>query len=389
MTTAIPASRRFNNIGLAQPGPARASSLFAFALRMVQGVQLWASRLTPPPFRLVQIGSAYWQSRALGVAAELDVAGHLGDEALPITTLAKLCEVMPDGLERVLRLLMAIGVFEETEGLWRNNRGSQPLRSDRPGSVRDLVLLHQRPEMRAPWQDALIQGLRVGRPAFEVLHGQTLFEYMEGSSALEQAFAKAMAQVEGLTGTPWVDAIDWKHFNRVIDIGGSVGDKALALLTRHTHLHALVIDRPATIQAALALHASEVVPERRAARERLSFQPIDIRHNDLPLADDAKDCYWLGAVLHGMSDADAVHVLQKVARAALPAGAKVFIMEAVRKEGAPDLALAAMDLQMAVCTEGCERSLRDWEDLFSKSDLRLRERIPLPMLADIMVLDAL
>ncbi|MCO5356699.1 methyltransferase [Acidovorax kalamii] len=359
-------------------------------MRAIQGLQLWASRLTPPPFRLVQIGSAYWQSRALGVATELDVASQLGDDTLAIGVLAQRCNVVPDGLQRVLRLLAALGVFEEAQpGHWRNNRGSAPLRADRPGSVRDLVLLHQRPEMRAPWSDTLASALRLGRPAFEVSHGQPLFEHMATDPALEEAFAKAMAQVEGLTGTPWVDAIDWRAFHRLLDVGGSAGDKALTLLARHAHLHALVIDRPATVAAARFLRASETDPQRSAARARLSFHAADVRQDALPPASSAKDVFWLSALLHGMSDADALRVLQRVARAAAPVGATVLVMEAVRNEETADLAVSGMDLQMAVCTEGRERSLREWQGLFAQARLQLRERVPLPMLAEIMVLTPL
>ena len=38
------------------------------------------NKITPPPFRLIQIGSAFWQSRALYVAARLDIATVLGDD---------------------------------------------------------------------------------------------------------------------------------------------------------------------------------------------------------------------------------------------------------------------------------------------------------------------
>ena len=100
----------------------RGARLFATVLRAIQGLQLWASRLTPPPFRLVQIGSAYWQSRSLGVATELDVASQLGDDTLAIGVLAQRCNVVPDGLQRVLRLLLVAW-----DGLSARQRGNDGL----------------------------------------------------------------------------------------------------------------------------------------------------------------------------------------------------------------------------------------------------------------------
>ena len=53
---------------------------FSAVMRFGAWLQALPGRLTLPPFRLVQIGSAFWQSRALHVAARLDVATRLGDE---------------------------------------------------------------------------------------------------------------------------------------------------------------------------------------------------------------------------------------------------------------------------------------------------------------------
>jgi len=40
------------------------------------------------------------------------------------------------------------------------------------------------------------------------------------------------------------------RFDRIIDIGGSKGSKSIAILKRHKHLKALVIDRAQVIQGA-------------------------------------------------------------------------------------------------------------------------------------------
>ncbi len=374
---------------LARPGAARAARLFARVLKAVQGLQAWANGLTPAPFRLVQIGSAYWQSRALGVVAEFDVAEHLGDATLPIETLAQRCQASPELLQRVLRLLAALGVFEEPRpGQWRNNKGSAPLRSGRKDSVRDLVLLHQRPEMSSPWFNSLGTALQEGGCAYALQRGRPLFEDMAQHPALEQAFARAMAQVEGLTGTPWVQALDWTRFDHLIDLGGSAGDKALNLLLQHPHLRATVVDRPATVEAARVLAAAESDPQRLQARKRLCFQAADLREELPPAAQHAREAYWMSALLHGLGDAEALQVLRNVAQAAAPAGATVLVMEVVRPEVQPGLAIAGMDLQMAVCTEGRERSLSEWQALFQSAGLRLCERVPLPSLAEILVLRA-
>lgn len=94
-------------------------------------------------------------------------------------------------------------------------------------------------------------------------------------------------------------------------------------------------------------------------------------------------------MLHGLSDRAASELLQRVAQAAQPVGARVLILEALRPSGRNDPALAGMDLQMAVCTEGRERSLPEWRALCALCDqagLSLQEVVPLPTLASILVL---
>lgn len=44
---------------------AMAARAFGWMTKMGTSLQAWPSRMTPPPFRLLQLGSAFWQSRAL------------------------------------------------------------------------------------------------------------------------------------------------------------------------------------------------------------------------------------------------------------------------------------------------------------------------------------
>ena len=53
---------------------------FQRAMRFANSLAALPNKLVPAPFRLIQIGSAYWHSRALYVAAELGVADAIGDQ---------------------------------------------------------------------------------------------------------------------------------------------------------------------------------------------------------------------------------------------------------------------------------------------------------------------
>lgn len=114
------------------------------------------NKVTPPPFRLLQIGSLFWQSRTLYLAARLDIASLLADRNLSIQNLAESLAVDPDALYRLMRMLVAMGVFrEDSPGKFANNKLSNCLREDSEENVRSMVLMHNSPEMSRPWFEEL------------------------------------------------------------------------------------------------------------------------------------------------------------------------------------------------------------------------------------------
>src|SRR5512144_1428222 len=54
---------------------------FAKLSRFGAWLQNLPNKIVPPPFRLLQISASYWQSRALYVAARLDIATVLADRS--------------------------------------------------------------------------------------------------------------------------------------------------------------------------------------------------------------------------------------------------------------------------------------------------------------------
>ncbi|MEN6629574.1 MAG: methyltransferase dimerization domain-containing protein [Sulfuricella sp.] len=124
---------------------------FAKTIKFGAWLQTISNKLTPPPFRLMQIGSAFWQSRALYVAARLDIATTMGDEMLDAKEIAIRIAANTDAIGRLLRLLAAIGIFEETAPhVFRNNKFSSFLRMDNPKNVRAIILMHNSETMRRP-----------------------------------------------------------------------------------------------------------------------------------------------------------------------------------------------------------------------------------------------
>jgi hypothetical protein len=357
---------------------------FQWALGLSHRLQRLPNRLVPPPMRLMQIGSAFWQSRVLHIAAQLDLATVLGDQALSSEELACHLQVDPDALYRLLRMLAAMGIFEfDPQSRVANNALSQPLRTDSRDCVRHMVLMHNSPEMCRPWYEALERGVRTGQPPFAICHGQELYAYMDAHAGFDRLFSQAMDEVEALGGDSFATAFDWSSFDRIIDIGGNKGAKSAAILRRHAGLQALVVDRPQIIAQARAWWSSQ---GDSSCRERLRFIESDVLNGPLPAATGPRDAYLLSAVLHGFDDVTCVNALRQVGVAAGNTGAAIVLLEMVMPENDADLTSTSFDMQMFMGTRGRERTQSQWQRVFREAGLVLVEVVLLASFGRIQVL---
>lgn len=356
---------------------------FSWLIKFASWLQDIPNKITPPPFRLMQISSSFWQARILYVAVRLDIASALGDEHLAVDEISARVSAQADATYRLLRMLAAMGIFKEVAPhIFGNNKLSSPLREDNPKNIRAMILMHNSEEMSRPWYEQLEYGIRNGETPFRRTHGQELYAYMDDHPEFDALFSRAMDSVEALTGDSYATDFDWGRFERIIDIGGSKGSKSLSILKHHPHLKALVVDRAPTIQGAAQYWMGREEP---ALLARLAFLPGDLL-TDIPIATSDKDIYLLSAILHGFSDEICIKILANLASACAATGACIAVMELVLSESRAGLTGASFDMQMFMATRGRERTLDEWRKLFDRCELQLAEVVSLQSFAKIMVL---
>jgi hypothetical protein len=193
-----------------------------------------------------------------------------------------------------------------------------------------------------------------------------------------------MDSVEALSGDSFATDFDWGRFDRLIDVGGSRGSKSIAILRRHPHLRALVVDRAQVIAGAADAWSGRQAPQ---VLERLRFAPGDL-FGALPAATGEREIYLLSAVLHGFDDEQVVTGLRNLRAACGATGARIAIMELVVPESGADLVSASFDMQMLMATRGRERTLAEWTALTGRSGLALEEVVGLRSFARLLVLRA-
>src|SRR6202023_610430 len=91
----------------------------------------------PPGLALYRIGVGHYFSRAMALAAKLGIADLLKDGPRHYGDLARATETHAPSLNRVMRLLASVGIFEEREnGNFALTPMAELLRTGVPGSMR-------------------------------------------------------------------------------------------------------------------------------------------------------------------------------------------------------------------------------------------------------------
>jgi hypothetical protein len=288
-------------------------------------------------------------------------------------------------LYRLMRMLASIGIFKEYPGrCFSNSKLSAYLRCNHPESVREMILLHNSATMSQPWYESLESAIRSGETPFALSHGSDLFSYMDTHPEFDEAFSRAMDSVEALIGQGYLFDFDWSRFGRLIDVGGSQGSKAVAILKQYSRLTALVFDRPKVIAGARE-HWQQL--GETVVLERMKFEGGDMLES-IPAAENASDLYLFAAVFHGMDDEQAITVLQNLRNAMGETGARAVIADNVVAECGIDPTIAGFDMQMLVNTRGRERTENEWRALLNRAGFTIDEIVNVSNFAKFIVIAA-
>src|SRR5690606_7657643 len=111
----------------------------------------------------------------------------------------------------------------------------------------------------------LLHSIRTGEPAYEVVHGRTLWADLDAEPAFRAYFDDLMLSLQLRTAPAVAALYDWDSVTHVVDVGGGSGGLVAELLRAHPHLRGTVVDRPASARAAAARFAANGLADRAEA----------------------------------------------------------------------------------------------------------------------------
>ncbi|GAA1255799.1 methyltransferase [Kitasatospora nipponensis] len=327
----------------------------------------------PTPAAYLPLLFGFALNQIAGTVSRLGIPDALGDSALTAEELAELSGAHPGFLLRLLRASATAGLLTvDAQGRFALTTLGGMYRTDSPVHAAPLDAMHASAPIWQAW-GALEESVRTGKPAFDLVHGEGLFDFLKGAPELAPIFHNAMAAGSGVQLPAITSGFDFTGFKHVIDVGGGNGTHLAAVLAANPGLRGTVFDTTNGVQDAPGVLAAAGVADRCEIASGSFFESVPA----------GADGYLLKNILHDWDDASSKIILDNI-KAGLAKGGRIVVFSSVLAEGRQNedpmeaLGAALFDIEMMVVTTGRERTLTEFEQLFAASGLKLAKVTPLP-----------
>ncbi|HZO30639.1 MAG TPA: methyltransferase [Chloroflexota bacterium] len=320
---------------------------------------------TSPPAAMMELVTGYWISQAVGVAARLGVADQLAQGPRGSDDLARAVGAEPRALYRLLRLLASLDVFAEVSA---STFGLTPLgdtlRSDAPGSMRNVAIMLIAPGHWQPW-GRLYDAVQTGQTQPREALGMELFDWYAQHPEEAAFFSAAMGNLSALAADAVAQALDLSTVRTVMDVGGAHGVLLSAVLKANPAARGILFDLPHVIATAGEPIAAQGLSER-----------CDLVSGDFFEAVTAgADLHILKQIVHDWDDERSTRLLRNCHRALNPNG-KLLLVEMVMPADNRPSPAQAMDINMLVLVGGRERTEEEFRTLLAGAGFRLERIVP-------------
>ena len=310
---------------------------------------------------LLRMISGIHVSRAIYVVAELGIADLLADEPVSAGDLARATGTHEPSLYRVLRLLAALGVFEEHESRsFSLTVIGDRLRRDAPIGMRSWALLVDAIGGVVPFGH-ILQTVKTGRSGRELAFGSAWFDLIAADPGGLATFNAAMSERTAAFAPSVAAASDFAGARTVVDVGGGQGILLVEILRRHPHLRGVLFEHPAVASDAQAARRASDVADRCEVVAGDFFASVP----------EGADRYVLANVLHDWDDARCVEILRNCRRAMAPGGRIVIVERLIPEHGGDAIPTLLSDINMLVLTGGQERTNAEYGTLLAAAGLTM------------------
>jgi hypothetical protein len=285
------------------------------------------------PDRILQTGMAFWASKTLLSAVEMELFTELAKHPEDLTTLQGRMGLHPRAARDFLDALVALGFLQRVGGTYQNTPDADLFLDKAKPSYIGGILEMCNHRLYGFWGQ-LTTAVRTGEPQNEVKGGHDLFGAIYADPARLKEFLRAMSGVSRGANMAIARAFPWSQYETCADIGTAQGDLVTQIALAQPHLRGIGFDLPEVGPV------FEEYVEANGLADRVRFLGGSFFTDDLPQA----DVLLFGHILHDW-DLETKKMLLGKAHAALPEGGAVVVYDAIIDD---DRSVNAFGLMMSL-----------------------------------------
>jgi O-methyltransferase domain/Dimerisation domain len=293
------------------------------------------------PDHILQTGLAFWPSKVLLSAVEMEVFTELAKHPEDLETLQGRLGLHARGGRDFFDTLVALKFLERREGTYYNTPSTDFFLDKRKPSYIGGILEMANSRLYPFW-GSLTTALRTGLPQNETKDGTNPFVALYADPARLKEFLGAMTGVSRGANLAIAHKFPWKEYGSAVDIGTAQGDLITQVALANAHIRGVGFDLP------------EVAPvfedyvEKNGLSDRVKFSPGSFFDHPLPKA----DVVMMGHILHDW-DLETKRMLIRKAFEALPEGGAFIAYDAIIDDDRSANAFGLMmSLNMLIETPG-------------------------------------
>jgi hypothetical protein len=320
---------------------------------------------TPPAHvGMFQLLNAVFVVGAISCLAQLGIPDLVEHGPKSAEELAAQIGADPRALYRLMRATACVGVLTEgADGKFSETPLSAVLRSNANPSLRAFAIMHGRDWHGLGWSN-LDYCVRTGKQALDKIYGMPIFQFLEQRPEEAKLFNQSMTDLSTIDGPAVADAYSFGEIESIVDVGGGHGLLLATILARNARMKGTLYDVAHVVSGAKEGPLKPVM-------DRCTIASGDM-FTSVPAGAGA---YIMKHIIHDWPDEGCVNIL-KACRKGVNPGGKLLVVDNVIQPGNEFAPGKFLDLQMLIFPGGCERTEKQFRDLFSAAGWNLSRVIP-------------
>lgn len=295
------------------------------------------------------------------------IYNNLQNEPKTIWQLSEACNIEKNLLKRLIRPVMAIGCIEEQDGKIVLTEMGEVLCDDTKDSLSGFLRFNVK--IAAAYWSKMDAALEHGVMPFEELEKQGFFDAQMDEHTKFDDFNEMMrASSRNIDLTGYLKTRS-NAPDTICDIGGGAGDIISKFLEIYPKAKGVVRDLPVAEEA-----CRENLISRGITEERFQFQSADF-FKEIP---PESELYILSRILHDWDDEKCHTILSNICQAMGEQSQLLVIEKMIPKEmDARHMHMYMNDLYMWAVCGGMERNEDEFDGLFAKAGLKIKDIYPI------------